>query len=99
VPLCLHMTSSVAYDPRRVGSIANDGVYKTLYANNYTWNLVSNMIFLEAPAGVGFSYTNDPAGLTHNDSSTAADNLAAVLAFFEGFPELRANPFWVTGES
>lgn len=79
------------------------------------------------PSAVGFSYTDNPAGLIHNDSSTAADNLAAVLkceesqwsncaargrsletpccpfrfprAVFEGFPELRANPFWVAGES
>ena len=57
------------------------------------------MLFLEAPAGVGFSYANTIAGTVHNDSSTAQDNLNAVLAFFAGFPEYKNNKFWVTGES
>jgi carboxypeptidase C (cathepsin A) len=47
------------------------------YQNNYTWNSISNMLFLEAPAGVGFSYSNTKQGTVHNDSSTAQDNLNA----------------------
>jgi len=29
-----------------------------------------------------------PPGCTHNDTSTAADNLAALLVWFDGFPNL-----------
>lgn len=51
--------------------------------------------------GVGFSTADDPAVYGQNDDdSTASDNLRAVEAFFSAkFPELRGNPFYITGES
>jgi hypothetical protein len=53
--------------------------------NEYSYNNFSHQIFLEAPACVGFSYSDEPIrGCTHNDTSTAADNLAAVLQWFAG---------------
>lgn len=71
----------------------------TLQKNEYSWNLFANNLFIEAPAGVGFSYCDTPAGCSHNDTSTAADNLKSLELFFQGFPEFAANDFWITGES
>ena len=34
----------------------------TLAFNNYTWNSLANMVFVEAPCGVGFSYSDEPDG-------------------------------------
>ncbi len=31
---------------------------KTLQANPYSWHQVANMVFVETPAFVGFSYSN-----------------------------------------
>ena len=70
-----------------------------LYFNNYTWAGVANMIYLEAPAGVGFSYSTDPADYHTNDLQTAEDNYAALQAFFAGFPEYADNDFFIAGES
>jgi carboxypeptidase C (cathepsin A) len=67
--------------------------------NPYSWGNKTNNIFMEAPAGVGFSYCDTAAGCSHTDTSQAVDNLAAIKDFFSKFPELQANDFWITGES
>ena len=75
----------------------------TLVHNEWTWSKSANVIYLEAPAGVGFSYdAASGAGSTQptaGDNSTAADNLAALDAFFTKFPEYQKNEFYVSGES
>eukprot|EP00030_Apusomonadida_sp_AF-17_P004382 a509486_194.p2 GENE.a509486_194~~a509486_194.p2 ORF type:complete len:472 (-),score=233.33 a509486_194:21-1409(-) len=65
-----------------------------------SWNTFANVIFLEAPAGVGMSY-QDPAPkvYTTNDNITAADNLEFLVQFFQAFPELADNEFFISGES
>lgn len=71
-----------------------------------TWVTVANMLYLEAPVGVGFSYSDDPAtDYKCTDDTTANDSLKAVEAFFEKFPEMKttangkARDFFLTGES
>ncbi|XP_064467463.1 lysosomal protective protein-like [Ornithodoros turicata] len=72
----------------------------TLYLNPYSWNKVANVLFLDSPAGVGFSYDpSSPYSYSSNDEQTADDNYLAILDFFQGFPELLPNDFYVTGES
>ena len=63
--------------------------------NQYSWNRMANVLFLEQPAGVGFSYPNLPA----NDSTTADETYRALLAFFALHPELTGRKFYVMGES
>ena len=63
--------------------------------NPFSFNALANVLFLEQPAGVGFSYPNLPA----NDSTTADDTYHALLAFFKLHPELAGRPFYVMGES
>jgi len=66
---------------------------------DYNWNKQANMLYLEAPVGVGFSYSTDQADYKCNDDTTANDNLHAVEAFYTKFPELKPNGFFITGES
>ena len=89
------------------GAMSESGLYRinqytsppTLSQNLYSWNNITNNLFIEAPAGVGFSYCTTPTGCEHTDTSTAQDNLASIVSFFTAYPELKNNDFWIAGES
>jgi len=55
-------------------------------------------LFLESPAGVGYSQNLDK-NYIHNDAKTANDNLNALLDFFTKYPEYKKNDFLIAGES
>lgn len=93
--------SSLAYGamqelgPFRVKS---DG--KTLYQNRYSWNYAANVLFLESPVGVGFSYSNRSSDYeTNGDRKTAADNYIFLVNWLERFPEYKNRDFYISGES
>ncbi|KAL3814784.1 hypothetical protein ACJIZ3_016052 [Penstemon smallii] len=93
--------SSLAYGamqelgPFRVSS---DG--KTLYNNKLAWNHAANVLFVESPAGVGFSYSNTTADfVTGGDRRTAIDNYAFILNWLNRFPEYKGRDFYISGES
>lgn len=68
--------------------------------NNWSWNREANMLYIEAPAGVGYSYCTDlNACNSYSDQTTATDNLNAVLDFFTKFPEFGTNDLYISGES
>lgn len=72
----------------------------TLTENAGRWNIGANVLFLESPVGVGFSYwPGQPGPYQVNDTTTAYDNLAALLAFYAKFPAFATNPLWISGES
>jgi len=74
----------------------------TLTFNQYAWNQVSNMVFIESPCGVGFSYSsaNDTkADYTADDASTAQDNYDLIQAFFVRFPDYIQNSLYISSES
>jgi len=74
-----------------------DGAH--LLRNPHSWNKVSNMLFIESPAGVGFSYSNTSSDYTTGDKRTADDSYAFLLGFFKLYPQYASNKFYVSGES
>jgi len=69
-----------------------------LELNPYAWTEFANMVFVEIPAGVGFSTTTDPT-LQYNDSLVAEDNWRFILGFLDRYPHLQSLDFWLTSES
>ncbi|RLM86950.1 serine carboxypeptidase 2-like [Panicum miliaceum] len=73
---------------------------KTLSRNRNAWNNVANVIFLESPAGVGFSYSNTSSDYDKTgDARTAADSYIFLLHWLERFPEYKGRDFYIAGES
>jgi len=68
-----------------------------LELNPYAWNKVANMIFIEQPAGVGFSTAT--GAIHYGDEQSATDNAAFVEGWLARFPQYKANPFYLTSES
>ena len=72
----------------------------SMYANPNSWNRIANMLYIEAPAGVGYSVLGNPSNNNTDDNITAADNLNALVYFFNNlFPEYVNNDFYISGES
>lgn len=74
-----------------------------LMRNPWAWTKQANLLALESPAGVGYSYCEASLGggsCANTDNSTASTSLASVVDFFQNkFPTLARNPFYITGES
>lgn len=67
--------SSVAYGAsEEIGPFRLHKKGSGLYLNKYSWNLAANLLFLETPAGVGFSYSN-----TSSDLYNTGDELTGIL--------------------
>ena len=77
-------------------SIANDG--KNVTFNKHSWNSDANIIFLDQPVNVGFSYADN--GKTVSTSSAVGKDVYAFLELFlNRFPEYSKAPFHLAGES
>ena len=60
----------------------------------------ANLLFLESPAGVGFSYSNTSMDLyTAGDAKTALDAYAFMVNWLERFPQYKYREFYIAGES
>lgn len=87
-----------------IGFMTEQGPFRpnadlSLSFNKYAWNQVANMVFIESPAGVGFSYSDSKADYTTGDAQTAIDNYNLIQAFFTRFPEYKNNDLYLTSES
>ena len=57
------------------------------------------MIYLENPIGTGYSFTDDDAAFVTTQTEVGRNLLIVLLQFFQLFPELRKNDFYVIGDS
>ncbi|KAL9675659.1 hypothetical protein QQ045_003863 [Rhodiola kirilowii] len=70
-----------------------------LHLNQYSWSKVSNILYLDSPAGVGFSYSDDTNDYSTGDLQTASDTHTFLITWFQQYPEFLGNSFYVAGES
>ncbi|KAK1371238.1 Carboxypeptidase [Heracleum sosnowskyi] len=70
-----------------------------LRRNSKSWNRASNLLFVESPVGVGWSYSNTTADYTRGDAATAMDMHMFMMKWLEKFPAFKSRELFLTGES
>ncbi|CAI9104980.1 OLC1v1003786C1 [Oldenlandia corymbosa var. corymbosa] len=71
----------------------------SLVWNNFGWDTVSNIIYVDQPTGTGFSYSSSDDDLRHDEKGVSNDLYNFLQAFFKLHPEYAKNDFYITGES
>ncbi|XP_051120075.1 serine carboxypeptidase-like [Andrographis paniculata] len=71
----------------------------SLVRNEYGWDQVSNILFVDQPVGTGFSYSSDRRDIRHDEKGVSDDLYDFIQAFFKEHPKLAKNDFYITGES
>lgn len=75
------------------------GYSSQLIENPHSYHSFANVIYLDTPAFVGFSYSNNSVDRTIGDRRMAEQNLEFIKAWQEAYPSLADNRFWIAGES
>ncbi|KAJ4848510.1 hypothetical protein Tsubulata_049892 [Turnera subulata] len=105
LPLTLWLNGGPGCSSLGFGAFMENGPFQpgqsgVLVRNEYSWNLASNMLYVESPIGVGFSYSNTSSDyILWNDTTTAEDNLQFLVNWLEEFPKYKDSEFFITGES
>ncbi|EAZ38365.1 hypothetical protein OsJ_22740 [Oryza sativa Japonica Group] len=104
-PLVLWLNGGPGCSSLGYGALEESGPFlvnnnDTLIINPESWNKEANLLFVESPAGVGFSYTNTTTDLAHfGDNLTAHDAHAFLVNWLERFPQFKGHDLYIAGES
>ncbi|RZB51410.1 Serine carboxypeptidase-like 34 [Glycine soja] len=94
--------SSIGYgEAEELGPLfPQDSSQPKLKLNPYSWNNAANLLSLESPVGVRFSYTNTSSDISElGDTITAKDSHTFIIKWFRRFPQFRSHKFYISGES
>ncbi|GMR32841.1 hypothetical protein PMAYCL1PPCAC_03036, partial [Pristionchus mayeri] len=72
-----------------------------LQENVFSWNKIANVLYIDSPRDVGFSYRDNtqPADKVYNNSKTTDDLVLALQDFINAYPQFKFRDFYVIGES
>ncbi|KAI9074307.1 hypothetical protein K1719_043730 [Acacia pycnantha] len=96
-PGCSSIGSGAAVE---IGPLTVTKNREGLHFNTYSWNQEANLLFVESPVGVGFSYTNTSSDLNIlDDSFVAEDSYNFLVNWLQRFPQFKSREFFISGES
>ncbi|KAL1343301.1 serine carboxypeptidase-like 33 [Arachis hypogaea] len=72
-----------------------------LHFNPYSWYQEANLLFVESPVGVGFSYSNTTSDYLTilEDNLVAEDSYNFLVNWLQQFPQFKSRDFFIAGES
>jgi carboxypeptidase C (cathepsin A) len=79
-----------------------DNGESSFHENPYSWNKNASVIYLDQPAGIGYSYCNEtesPEDCHSGDYASSLDNLDVLKTWFGRFPEYKDRDLYLSGES
>ena len=87
-----------------IGMWTEAGPFKLDGANRPVRNSLAftrrhNVIYLEQPCGVGFSYSNSSSAYSMDDDESARLNYVFLQRWLAAFPALQGRQLWLAGES
>jgi carboxypeptidase C (cathepsin A) len=71
----------------------------SLELNEWRWNKLANMVYVEQPAGVGFSYSDDKDDYKTGDKQAAEDAYNLVKGWLNRFSSYKSNKLYWSSES
>jgi len=101
-PLVLWLTGGPGCSSE-VAIFFENGPYKIdpntlkLTPNPYSWNLNANLLYVDQPAGTGFSYATQY--YIKNETMVASEMYTFLQSFLYKYPQYRNLDFYITGES
>lgn len=78
-----------------IGPFSFDKKFKR---REFSWNLENSLLFIDQPVGTGFSFTGKDC-YAANETQVSEQLYSALVQFYQLFPEIKTNKFFVTGES
>jgi cathepsin A (carboxypeptidase C) len=66
--------------------------------NPNSWNSFANLLYVDQPAGTGFSYS-DRSGYDSTEAEVSEDLYHFIIDFLKAYPQFQENDFFITGES
>ncbi|XP_071717269.1 serine carboxypeptidase-like 10 isoform X2 [Rutidosis leptorrhynchoides] len=87
-----------------IGPFTTDFAYSTLEnpmlkLNPHSWTKAANIIFLDQPAGSGFSYAKTPESYMTNDTSSSMRVYSFLKKWLVDHPNFLNNPFYLGADS
>ncbi|KAE8573190.1 venom serine carboxypeptidase-like [Halyomorpha halys] len=65
----------------------------------FYWSQLFNVIYIDSPVGAGFSFTENDSEYATDEVKVGKDLYSTLIQFFQLFPHLQKNEFFVSGES
>jgi len=63
------------------------------------WNSFANLLFVDQPAGTGFSYVRNPLGYETNERVIGTELWSMVQQFYLKYPKYANLDLYIVGES